>query len=88
LNNKTLYVVGAGASHEFGLPLGIQLKSEITQVLRYKIDSGRLTEIDPVIHQAYSALAGRPDINPYLQASRRIVNAMPQAISIDNFIDA
>lgn len=30
---------------------------------------------------------GRRDINPHLRAARRIRDAMPQAISIDNFID-
>jgi hypothetical protein len=43
------------------------------------------------MHQAYFQLASQEngrDINPYLKAARCITNNMPQAISIDNFIDA
>lgn len=47
---------------------------------------------DNVINDAFHILAasapGRGGINPYLHAAWRIRDAMPQAISIDNFIDS
>jgi hypothetical protein len=43
--------------------------------------------IDRAIHLLVQQQGGR-DINPHLQAARRISAAMPQAASIDNFIDA
>ncbi|MCX7513068.1 hypothetical protein [Frateuria sp. STR12] len=85
-------VIGAGASFEAKLPLGSGLKKRISDLLdiRYKFqrESG-----DALIDQAFRDLVqqsdGRAgDINPYLHASWRIRDAMPQAISIDNFIDA
>src|SRR4051794_26668209 len=90
---KTLYVVGAGASYEVGLPLGVHLKAEIARVLKFRIDDfGRINEGNEDISRAFSILAARKgnssNINPYLQAAIRIGDAMPQAISIDNFIDA
>jgi hypothetical protein len=90
--SKTVFIVGAGASYEFGLPLGSELLTQIANVLHYKVKGGQLAEVDDTMEQAYSQLTrevnGSRDITPYLDAARRITNNMPQAISIDNFIDA
>jgi hypothetical protein len=39
--NKTVFVVGAGASTEVGLPMGTQLKSIIAKKLNIKFKHGR-----------------------------------------------
>ena len=87
-------VVGAGASKEVNLPLGSELRSRIATSLniRYK-DGYTRSGGDGTIDDAFREIARsldpqRPDINPFLHSAWRISDAMPQAISIDNFIDS
>jgi hypothetical protein len=92
MNAKTVFVVGAGASKEYGFPLGGDLIDQIAVKLDFKMDDFHMiSKIDSTIHNAYPALAmenyRNNDINPYLRAAKTIVGAMPQSISIDNFID-
>lgn len=94
-HSKTLVlVVGAGASKEVNLPVGAELRTQIARALdiRY-VDGYRRSSGDSVIDDAYHVLASaadphRVDTNPFIQSSWRIRDAMPQAISIDNFIDS
>lgn len=87
-------IVGAGASHEVNLPLGSKLKDQISTLLNFDYQLGlRLNSGDQLIEEAFKELASGArenpgDIGPYIRASWRIRDAMPQAISIDNFIDA
>jgi hypothetical protein len=91
---KTVFVVGAGASKEVGLPLGSELKRDIAGLLdiRYDDFGSRRVSGSGEIDAAFRIAAGQEepssrDINPYLHASWRIRDAMPQALSIDNYID-
>lgn len=89
-------VIGAGASCEVGLPVGAGLKKEIVGALNIHYDhfGFRQTEGDDLIGHAFRIIANElPEpntrhIGPLLQASKRIVAAMPQSPSIDNFIDS
>ena len=90
-----VFIIGAGASKEVGLPLGFELKNKIGEALDIRFDSAGYQRIsgDPKIEQAFRLITqgpnGRPgDINPHLYASWKIRDAMPQAASIDNFLDA
>jgi hypothetical protein len=87
-----VFVVGAGASKEAGLPMGSELKSNIASALDIRYgDRDRLSSGDWLIESAIRHQVekqGGRDINPHLNASRHIAAAMPQAASIDNFIDA
>lgn len=91
---KTLtLIVGAGASSEVGLPLGSGLKASIAKLLDITYDGFRRQSGDSLIDEAFRIWTRYPDgrigdINPCLYASWRIRDAIPQAISIDNFIDA
>lgn len=93
-SKKLVLVVGAGASKEVSLPTGEQLKHKIAKVLDIQFAHGfERVSGDSYITQAFRLLVqqedGRQgDINPYLYASWMIRDAMPQAASIDNFIDA
>lgn len=86
-------VIGAGASKEANLPVGAELKRQIAVALDIRFEYGiRKLSGDDLIYEAYRILAATPDgrsadINPLLRASLRIRDAMPQAISIDSFID-
>jgi hypothetical protein len=93
--SKTLVlVVGAGASKEVNLPVGAELRTKIASALDIRYDDGyRRSSGDSAIDDAYRVLASRADahradINSFLHSSWRIRDAMPQAISIDNFIDS
>lgn len=90
---KTVLVVGAGASNEAGMPTGHTLKGRISQLLNIRFDSGGFRRIsgDEHIYEAirlHVQQVGLPpqEINSHLYACWHIIDAMPQAISIDNFI--
>ena len=89
LKKQTLFVVGAGASFELGLPLGIKLAENIAAKLHFKFDYGRMTEGDD---RFFSALQQKfPDgdiLNNNLRACARIKSGILLARSIDNYIDA
>jgi hypothetical protein len=88
---KTVIVVGAGASQEVNLPIGTGLKNQIANLLHFEVDPrfGRMKG-DWIIIEALQHLPNIPirDPNPYLLAAATIYEAMPQAISIDHFVDA
>ncbi|MCH9012181.1 MAG: hypothetical protein IIA68_03840 [Proteobacteria bacterium] len=91
--SKTLFVVGAGASQEARLPTG----NELTDTIANKVDIqfGEFTkqfrgsfEIARALTLHVEGVGGQPgDVNDYFAACRHIRDAMPQASSIDDFID-
>lgn len=89
---KVALVVGAGGSKDFLLPLGSELKSNIGRLLDigYK-DGYRLSSGDYAVAEALGwkeqELGGPKSPNAFLPAARHIRDAMPLALSIDNFID-
>lgn len=92
-DRKTVFIIGAGASKEAGLPIGFELKKMIAKALDIRFqDLVRMVSGDNRIYDALLArVSDVPDQNALLQslqrAGWRIRDAMPQAISIDNFID-
>ena len=94
MSKSLVLVVGAGASKEVGLPIGAELRSKIAEALNIQYEYGR-TQVSGSKHidNAFRVLV--EDLNPpsnninsHLESSWRIRDAMPQAISIDNFIDS
>lgn len=94
--SKTVFIVGAGASCEAGLPSGDALKEQIARLLDIRFDDWGST-LKSGDHQIVHALreavrhegGGQGDINPYLYKAWRIRDVVPTAsISIDNFLDA
>ncbi len=93
-STKTVFVVGAGASREAGLPTGDELRPIIADKLNLKYD----WTSDPLSPKSGDrAIAGalfqysrqtQQDMNTFLPEAWKISEAMPQAISIDNFMDA
>jgi hypothetical protein len=94
IKNKTVIVVGAGASKEVNLPTGNELMQIIAHMLNININqSYQLTSGDNIIGESIRIAAGLESprgetIDQYIQAAWRIRDAMPQSISIDNFLDA
>ena len=93
-SRKNVIIVGAGASKEFGLPIGDELKADIAKIADIKFGRNGL-ELISGDHHIVNALklmsrdeAGRfGDIYPYQLAAWRIRDNMPLAPSIDNFLD-
>jgi hypothetical protein len=95
LNKSLVLVLGAGASNEVGLPVGADLKHQIAKKLDFKFDDvGRPENSgDDEIMRAFQVAKTGPDVYPankqsLIKASCLIRDAMPMAISIDNFIDS
>lgn len=94
MDNKTVYILGAGASHEANLPLGEGLKRPIAQALDIRFEEhGKPATGDPLILGAIQLAAARRDrndnsISPYIHSALRIRDALPRAASIDNLLDA
>tara|TARA_Y100000294_G_scaffold92101_1_gene85878 strand:- start:662 stop:1759 length:1098 start_codon:yes stop_codon:yes gene_type:complete len=94
MSRKTVFIIGAGASEEANLPTGYELKRKIAELLDMRFDSfgSRLESGDYAIVEALRSYVQQPnghrgDINPFLYEAWHIRDALPQAISIDNFID-
>lgn len=93
LKSRTLFVVGAGASSEVGFPLGLELKQSIASILDIKFRNGLQQysgsfSIAQALREISRSGELKGDINPLLHASWLIRDAMPQALSIDNFLEA
>lgn len=93
IERRTTLIIGAGASAECGLPIGAGLKERIASLLDIRFEHGyRQMSGDYTICEALriavaNATPPGRGINPHLHAAWRIRDAMPQALSIDNFID-
>src|SRR5260221_13137659 len=87
--SKTVFIIGAGASNEVGLPVGSQLKALIGDKLDLRfqagyrpVGQGDLAILD-VLRQGVQT-----KLNDYLAAGWRIRDGLPLSSSIDDFIDA
>jgi hypothetical protein len=94
VSDKAIFVIGAGASKEANLPTGLELKGKIANLvdIRFQRYSSQISG-DHLITEALRSLVrkeegGTRDINPYLHEGWHIRDALPLAISIDNFIDS
>lgn len=87
---KTVFVLGAGASFEFGLPVGDTLKEWISNDLNYRYDDqGRVAGGDGLIFDALrhaSQVNQDASTSAYMKAARSIAAGLPLAHSIDNYL--
>jgi hypothetical protein len=87
---KTVFVVGAGGSVELNLPTGDTLKSKIGVKVDLRFSNGYDLDVgDPRVLGAIRLILEERkvfNVNPHCQAGRTIAAAMPQALSIDNFL--
>jgi hypothetical protein len=89
---KTVFVIGAGASVEVGLPVGSELLKQIVQLTNITFDFGRQETGDRDILKALQLCLneGREvtKLNEHLLAAAQLGESANQALSIDNVIDA
>lgn len=83
-SKKTVLVLGAGASAEANLPTGAQLKKMIAASLTFTYKLGHITSGDQTM---FRTLQQEPNIDDSIHAAELIRKAMPQASSIDEFIE-
>jgi hypothetical protein len=93
-NAPTLFVIGAGASYEAGMPLGNKLLEQIKNALDMQYntigrqESGSFFIADALQkHIQSTGEAHRPGIQPYLSAAWTIRDMAPMNRSIDNILD-
>lgn len=90
----TTLVVGAGASLEYGLPLGSALTAAIADLVDIRfVDWGRdLAKGDQDFVDALRQISNNQgkggNVNDFIPVCRAMANAMPLAQSIDNYLDA
>lgn len=90
---NTLFVLGAGASCEVGLPTGAQLTKIITSKLNVSRDhytgySGPDSELGEAFRsKVQGAPSPRDELQRYYAAAYQITQAMPLEPSIDQYID-
>ena len=92
LEQKTLFIVGAGASRDFRFPIGTGLRAEIIEYLRPHPSRGLANDSLMRILQRYSE--SRPggdwaqDHPRFVTAAREMRNGLSASLSIDSFIDS
>lgn len=88
LPSKTVFIVGAGASFEVGMPVGSSLRDLISTKLDIRFDDFR-TQVGFGDMLIYDVLKKKfpQNINHYLEACRHIRDAIFLAPSIDDFIN-
>lgn len=90
---KTVYVIGAGASAEVGLPTGEELKERISELFDMRFGGfGTLESGDDKILEALKlhvikTTGNKKNLQSFVDTARHIRDGLPLAISIDNFID-
>lgn len=94
MNKATVFIIGAGASTEANLPTSVKLKNQIAELLDLLMDDwgAKLISGDNLILEALRQIIQLPenkdeDFSHFIRAAHHIRDALPQAISIDNFID-
>ena len=90
---KTVFILGAGSSKKARLPIGSELTNLIAKSLNIKFDSGAPVSGDLANANLLNLLsrtpsAPSPNQNDQDAVGRFISGAMPQVISMDNFINA
>jgi hypothetical protein len=90
MQNRTLFIIGAGASKEAGLPIGTELIDIVADRLNYQSRDGvpDRNSGDPDIIDVLQQYANtRPEMNAYLAAAARIRDGVIYSNSIDSFMD-
>lgn len=95
LAKKTVFIVGAGASVELGLPIGEGLKPKIIEALAASPNNAQRSFASEAVEAAVMSYVNENDYGERQQAYERmkaaaiiIRKALPFALSIDQFLDS
>jgi hypothetical protein len=86
---NTVFVVGAGASAEYGLPVGVELANTIASLMQFEFDFGTLQQGDNLILNVLKHKFNNDNgvINEHIEAARRISEGITHTDSIDQYLD-
>ncbi len=83
----TVFIVGAGASSEVGLPVGSKLATLISDLMRFEFDFGQMTKGDGEIFAAWDRhFLDNDKLNEHMRAARRLSDGIFLVKSIDDFL--
>jgi len=85
---RTVFVIGAGANTEIDMPSGKDLKQEIAEHLDFKQIAKGGVSGNMNVYNAMKKYFGINNEHQVFNIAATISEAMPQSISIDNFLDA
>jgi hypothetical protein len=92
---RTVFVIGAGANAEIGMPVGNELKTKIANLLNFSWHKERLVTGDELISSAilvnlkyHFPNDDFPNSAKLFVVASTIAKAMPLSISIDSYIEA
>ncbi|MCQ1772867.1 SIR2 family protein [Neorhizobium galegae] len=86
--DNTVFIVGAGASAEFNLPVGSGLMEQIKRNSRFHFDFGQLREgVHEILNALHESYRSNGEINDRLAAMVEINRSIDLAGSIDEFIN-
>lgn len=90
MRKRTLLLLGAGSSKDFGFPLGAELTKEISEALRFDTSNFRLAGGNENIRMLVErARMHNPQLFPqYLKAADHISRSVHLSSSIDRFLDS
>jgi len=83
---NVVFVIGAGASYEYGLPLGSELKERIAKAVRFRFEYGhRLVGGDGNLldHIRRHVHGDSARSNEYTKAANLLASAIPAFVSVD-----
>jgi hypothetical protein len=90
MRKQTLFIVGAGASSEAGLPTGKGLIDIIASKLDFRIKNGSRVDgfgDDDILDIFQQRTQTRPGIQSYLEAAWRVRDGVIYSNSVDSFMD-
>jgi hypothetical protein len=87
LKNETLFVVGAGASTDFKLPVGWELSKSIAKILAEIPESSQsaIGRIEYALDH-YAGVQRKPPVSLRRKA-HQLSKALPQAMSVDAYVE-
>jgi hypothetical protein len=92
---RTVFVIGAGANVEIGMPSGNELKTKISKMLDFRPKTINRMEGDRIINSTLKkyflgtdSIIDSTEVRDIEKIAYSISHAMPLAISIDNYLDA
>ena len=92
---RTVFVIGAGANVEIGMPSGDELMNKIAKRLDFYWDRNTKAKGDSLIFSAFREYSKGNDnipdddkVKKLIDAAKNISDAMSLSISIDNFIES
>jgi hypothetical protein len=90
--SQTVFVVGAGASEEVGLPIGKELTKSIANLVDLDVEFEGATKGDGQIYETLKRIVNENVDewrgNNLLGSARHIAEAMEMAVSIDTFLES